>query len=198
MIRKTCEPQFLAGDLWKPGEYPQEIRNDQSTVSKKIASNVLWRIGNQEQTGTVADRFAASVVPNRRHLVTLVEAKVSNRGTKANLCRCIISGKKENFERLTEIFKINFRKLSVLFRLWTGISGNFGWMERGHHSRLRFLPSDSLYKFLRSRQVCATNAQVTGANRRNFSSNLINWQLGSCWSGLRVQCRRNLEDKADC
>lgn len=111
MIRKTCEPQFLAGDLWKPDEYPQEIRNDQSTVSKKIASNVLWRIGNQEQTGTVADRFAASVVPNRRHLATLVEAKVSNRGTKANLCRCIISGKKENFERLTEIFEINFRKL---------------------------------------------------------------------------------------
>ena len=47
--------------------------------------------------------------------------------------------KKDNLERWTEIFEMNFRKISVPFDLifWTGISGNFGRKE--HAPRVRLL-----------------------------------------------------------
>lgn len=53
----------------------------------------LWRIGNQEQARTVADHFAFSVDSS---------------------C-IIISGKKDNLKRLTEIFEKNFRIRSIPF-----------------------------------------------------------------------------------
>jgi len=85
----------------------------------------LWRMGNQEPARTVADRFASSVVSTSRHLEALVEATFTARGTRADSCRVEmpngtenfrnfqISGKKDNLERLTEIFETSFRKLSV-------------------------------------------------------------------------------------
>jgi len=57
VVLETCE-LFLMGDLWKLGEYTQEIRNNQSTISRNQILRFLWRIGNQKQVQTVADRFA--------------------------------------------------------------------------------------------------------------------------------------------
>lgn len=87
--------------------------------------SLLWRLGNQEQARTAVDHFASSVVSTRRHLVGLVEAKVvkpepisyrikMTNGT-GNFRNFQISRKKDNLERLTEIFEIIFRKFSVPF-----------------------------------------------------------------------------------
>ena len=54
VVRKTCK-LFLMEDLWKLGEYPPEIRNNQSTISRNQILRFLWRIGNQKQVQTVAD-----------------------------------------------------------------------------------------------------------------------------------------------
>jgi len=66
-------------------------------------------------------------VSTGRHLVALVEATFTAGGTRADSCRVEmpngtenfrnlqISGKKDNLERLTEIFETSFRKLSVQF-----------------------------------------------------------------------------------
>ena len=96
-------------------------------VPEKQILAFLWRIGNQEPARTVADRFASSVVSTGRHLVALVEATFTARGTRTDSCRVEmsngtensrnfqISGKKDNLERLTEIFETSSRKLSVPF-----------------------------------------------------------------------------------
>ena len=82
---------------------------------------------NQEQAGTVADHSASSLVSTRRHLVALVEAKFTTKGTRTEIItggnakwnrkfpKFQISRKRDNLERLTEISETNFRKRSVLF-----------------------------------------------------------------------------------
>ena len=68
----------------------------------------------------MADQFASSVVSTRHHLVALVRAKLTTRGTRAeggngtdNFRNFQISSKKDNLERLTGIFETNFGKISV-------------------------------------------------------------------------------------
>ena len=70
----------------------------------------LWRIDNQEQARTVADHFAFSVDSS---------------------C-IIISGKKDNLERLTEILK-RISEYVLFHSTLKRISGNFGRMERALH-----------------------------------------------------------------
>ena len=67
----------------------------------------LWRIVNQEQARTVVDHFAFSVDSS---------------------C-IIISGKKDNLKRLTEIFEKNFRIRSIPFDFEKNFR-KFGRMER--------------------------------------------------------------------
>ena len=118
-MRETCK-------LFIAGEY-QTGRTDQQQIGQSDADNqiltFLWRIGNQEQARTVANQFASSVVSTRNHLVALVRATFTTRGTRAeiipgrnvteNFRSFWISRKKDNHKRLTEIFETNFGNLSV-------------------------------------------------------------------------------------
>ena len=91
---------------------PQEIR--------KFNPNVFEE-DRQSRTGS----FSSSVVSSRRHLEALLEAKFTTRGTRAKIVPgrnamwnrksldFKISRKRDNFERLTEIFETSFRKVSV-------------------------------------------------------------------------------------
>ena len=114
VMRETCK--LFSRESTKPGELTHRKLNNQILT-------FLWRIGNQEQARTVANQFASRVVSTRNHLVALVRAKFTTRGTRAeiipgrnvteNFRSFWISRKKDNHERLTEIFETNFGNLSV-------------------------------------------------------------------------------------
>ena len=105
------------------------VIRDSYDLSRKRANVFVEEQALQEQAGTVADRFAFSVVSIHRHLVALVEAQFSTRGTRAdsyrvempnetvNFWNFQISAKNDSLERLTEIFETNFRKLFCSIRL---------------------------------------------------------------------------------
>ena len=133
------------------------MRNLRTFLAGKYANRVDWPTGNserpvynfpgnQEQARTVTDHFATSVMSSCRHLVALANAKFTTR-TRAE----IIPGRNDKLEQeISEISKFqekgqprevdwNFRnefpEIFCFIRLWTGISENFGRMERAHYLR---------------------------------------------------------------
>ena len=79
-------------------------------------------MGNEEQAQILADHFASSVVVTRCHLVALVDAKFSNRGTRTDLFWVEMPNGTGNFRRksgnflfLSKLLKTNFQKLFVPF-----------------------------------------------------------------------------------
>lgn len=113
---------FLAGDSCRPSESPQEIRNDHNFPENQ--SNPFC--GGQAVKNRLEVR--QNVVQSRRLLVALVEAKLWNRGTRADSGRVEIPNGTRQFpgfpnfrkrvqlrEVVVEIIETNVRKPSVLF-----------------------------------------------------------------------------------
>ena len=119
VMRETCK--LFSRESTKPGELTHRKLNNQILT-------FLWRIGNQEQARSVADQFASSVVSTRRHLVTLVVAKLRQGELEPRSYRVEMTNGTGNFRNFQNFqrkgqpqevdrntFETNFRKLSVPF-----------------------------------------------------------------------------------
>ena len=123
------ETHFSGERVCKPGELiHRKCVTTRPQFSRKSNPIVfLWRIGNQEQARTVADHFASSVVSTPRHLslwsrqnsrlgeLGPISYRIGMPNGTGNVRNFQISRKKDNLERLTEIFEMSFRKFSVPF-----------------------------------------------------------------------------------
>ena len=132
-MRETCK--LFSRESTKPGELTHRKLNNQILT-------FLWRIGNQEQARSVADQFASSVVSTRRHLVTLVVAKLRQGELEPRSYRVEMTNGTGNFRNFQNFqrkgqpqevdrnFRYEFPETfcSILFR--TEIAENFGRMER--------------------------------------------------------------------